>query len=89
MQEAARVVPGVHLVHVAVDGPEVTADVFGSEPVVMAEVAFTVEDVNERRRLVRTLDLWNRLSRRLTLIQGEDGVVSLVDEEGVFDAALR
>ena len=89
MQGEVTVVPGVQLVHVETDGPEITADVFGGgEPVVMAEVVFCIDDPVERQRLVRTFEAWQGEGKPLTLVQGRDGVVSLVDERGAFGSAL-
>lgn len=89
MKDAVNVVPGVQLVHVSTDGREVTADVFGGdERVVVAEVVFCIEDPVEHQRVVSTFWTWEDQARPLTLVQGEDGVVSLVDEDGVFESAL-
>ncbi len=88
MHPETNVIPGVQLVHVEADGPQVTADVFGGEePVIMAEVVFRVDDPSEHRRLVRTFETWEGQARCLTLVQGEDGVVTLVDEDGGFESA--
>lgn len=89
MHGEANVVQGVRLVHIDVDGSEVTADVFGGDdPVVMAEVVFRIDDATEQELLVQTFQAWERRSTALTLVHGEDGVVSLVDEDGAFQAAL-
>ncbi len=83
MQGDAEVIPGVQLVHVDRDGQEVTADVFGgSDPVVMAEVVFRVEDPVAHERLVHTFEKWEDQARPLTLVHGEQGVIALVDEDG-------
>ncbi|MDQ4068078.1 MAG: hypothetical protein M3203_01155 [Actinomycetota bacterium] len=78
-------IPGVQLVRVETDGPEITADVFGGEePVVMAEVVFRTDDSNEHQRLVRTFAKWEDQGTPLTLVHGEDGVVTLLDEDSVL-----
>ncbi len=89
MRGDATVIPGVQLVHVEMDGQEVTADVFGgNEPVVMAEVVFRVDDPVDHERLVETFERWEDQARPLTLVQGEDGVITLVDEGGAFGSPL-
>jgi hypothetical protein len=85
MQGETNLIPGVQLVHVETDGPEITADVFGGgEPVVMAEVVFRTDDTSEHQRLMRTFEQWESQATPLTLVEGEDGVVTLVDEEAVI-----
>ncbi len=85
MQGETNLIPGVQLVHVETDGPDITADVFGGEePVVMAEVVFRTDDATEHQRLVRTFEKSEDQATPLTLVQGEDGVVTLVDEEAAF-----
>ena len=85
MQGETNLIPGVQLVHVETDGSEITADVFGGEePVVMAEVVFRTDDTYEHQRLVRTFERWESEATPLTMVQGEDGVVTLVDEEAVI-----
>ena len=85
MQGETNLIPGVQLVHVETDGSEITADVFGGEePVVMAEVVFRTDDTSEHQRLVRTFERWKSEATPLTMVQGEDGVVTLVDEEAVI-----
>ena len=88
MQGEVTVVPGVRLVHVEPRGREITADVFGGEPVVMAEIVFRIDDPAELQRLVRTFEAWEGESKPLTLVQGRDGVVTLVDEIGAFRSGL-
>ena len=85
MQDETNLIPGVQLVHVETDGPEITADVFGGEePVVMAEVVFRTDDTTEHQRLVRTFERWESEATPLTMVHGEDGVVTLVDERAVI-----
>ena len=89
MGDLTVVIRGVQIVHVAVDGPEITADVFGGvEPVVAAEVAFRLDDPDEHHRLLQTFLAWERQARPLTLVHGRDGVITLVDEDGAFESAL-
>ncbi len=89
MQGEAKVIPGVQLVRIDMDGPEITADVFGgNEPVVMAEVVFSVEDPVDHERLAHTFKKWEDQAKPLTLVEGEDGVVTLVDEDDAFGGAL-
>ncbi len=89
MEGEANVIEGVQLLHVNMDGSEVTADLIGGEdPVVMAEIMFRTDDSLEYQRLVRTFEAWEQQATPLTLIQGEDGVVTLVDEEGTFQSAV-
>ncbi len=89
MEGEANVIEGVQLLHVDVDGSEVTADLIGGEdPVVMVEIVFRTDDPQEYQRLVRTFEGWEHRATPLTLIQGEDGVVTLVDEEGTFQSAV-
>lgn len=82
-------IQGVQLLHVEIDGPDVTADVFGGdEPGVMAEIVFRIDDPIEHQHLVRTFEAWERQARRLTLVEGKDGVITLVDEDGALYSAL-
>ncbi len=82
MPGEADLIRGVQLVHVDTDGPEITADVYGGEePVAMAEVDFRTLDSNEYRHLLRTFEKWEPEAAPLTLVQGADGVATLVDEE--------
>ncbi len=83
MQGESNLIPGIQLVHVEMDGAELTADIFGGEePVVMAEIVFRADDSTEYARLARTFEKWEEEATPLTLVQGEDGVVTLVDEGG-------
>lgn len=87
--ETTVVIPGVRIVHVETEGAEITADVFGGDgTVVVAEVVFRLDDTLEHLRLLHTFVTWERNARPLTLVQGRDGVVTLVDESGAFDSAL-
>ncbi len=89
MEGEAKVIQGVQLLHVEMDGPEVTADLIGGEdPVIMAEIVFRTDDSIEHQRLVRTFEKWEAQATPLTLVQGEDGVITLVDEDGAFESAL-
>lgn len=89
MQGEANVIQGVQLLHVETDGPQVTADLIGGEdPVVMAEIVFRTDDSSEHQRLVQTFQKWEGQATPLTLVQGEDGVITLVDEDGTFESAL-
>lgn len=89
MHGEANVIQGVQLLHIDNDGGEVTADLIGGEsPVVMAQIVFRTEDSMEHQRLLRTFEKWEAQATPLTLVQGEDGVVTLVDEDGTFESAL-
>jgi hypothetical protein len=89
MDGEANVIGGVQVVHVEKDGPEVVADLISSgEPVLMAEVVFHSDDDTQHQRLVQTFERWEVEATPLTLVEGEDGVVTLVDEEGTFQSAL-
>ena len=88
MHDEANVIAGVQVVHVEHDGPELVADLIGSgEPVIMAEVVFRAEDDVQHQHLVGTFERWEGEATPLTLVEGEDGVVTLVDEDGTFQAA--
>lgn len=85
MDGEANVIPGVQVVHLEKSGPDVVADLIGTgEPVVMAEIVFRTDDVLERQRLVRTIERWEDEATPLTIVEGEDGVVSIFDEDGTF-----
>jgi hypothetical protein len=80
---------GVQLLHVEKNGQEVSADLIGGEdPVVMAEIVFHADDTTEHQRLVQTFETWEEKATPLTLVTGEDGVITLVDEDGTFESAL-
>jgi hypothetical protein len=88
MQGDANVIQGVQLLHVETDGDEVTADLIGGkDPVIMAEIVFRMDDSLEHERLARTFAKWESQATPLTLVQGEDGVITLVDEDGIFESA--
>ncbi len=85
-----QVVPDVQLVRVEAEGPMVTADVFGGDdPVVVGEVVFHVADPAEQERVVRTFQEWESEQRLVTLVQGDDGVVTVVDERDAFRRAVE
>ncbi len=85
-----QVVPDVQLVRVETEGPVVTADVFGGDdPVVVGEVVFHVDDPAEHQRVVRTFQEWESEQRLVTLVQGDDGVVTVVDERDAFKKAVE
>ncbi len=52
----------------------------------MVEIVFRTDDSAEHQRLVRTFEKWEDEATPLTLVQGEDGVITLVDEDGTFRA---
>ncbi|HET9442050.1 MAG TPA: hypothetical protein VFO65_01935 [Acidimicrobiales bacterium] len=80
----------VQVVHVEADGTTVSADVFGGEDgVIMGEVVFRIEDPVERARVLRTFREWEGSACPVTLIEGEDGVVTLVDEARAFGTAIE
>ncbi len=86
----AHVIQGVQLLHVELNGAEVTADLIGGhDPVIMAEIVFRMDDSMEHERLVQTFETWEDQATPLTLVQGEDGVITLVDEDGIFQSALE
>ncbi len=90
LERGARVIPGVQLLRVEQDGPVVRADVFGgNEPAVVGEVEFRIDDPTEYRRVVQTFRAWEGNANMLTLVQGEDGVVTLVDEGEAFNSAVN
>ena len=83
MKGKATVIPGVQLLHIERDGPEVCADLFGGDDlVIMAEIVFRADDSAEHRRLVQTFETWEANATPLTLVQGEDGVVTLLADDG-------
>jgi hypothetical protein len=89
MEGEANVIAGVQVIHLETAGPELVADLIGSgEPVVMAEVVFRSEDRAEHQRLLRTFAKWEGEATPLTLVEGEDGMVTLFDEEGTFESAF-
>ena len=89
MHDKAEVIQGVQLLHVEKNGQEVSADLIGGEdPVVMAEIVFHADDTTEHQRLVQTFETWEAKATPLTLVTGEDGVITLVDEDGTFESAL-
>ncbi len=53
---------------------------------IMVEIVFRTDDSAEHQRLVRTFEKWEDEATPLTLVQGEDGVITLVDEDGTFRA---
>ncbi len=85
----AHVIQGVQLLHVELNGAEVTADLIGGhDPVIMAEIVFRTDDVMEQQRLVQTFGSWEARSTPLALVHSQDGFVTLSDEDGVFASAL-
>lgn len=90
MERGTRVFSGVQLLRVEEDGPVVRADVFGGEePLVMGEVEFRIDDPTEYRRVFHTFKTWEGNSSLLTLVEGEDGVVTLVNEADAFNSAVN
>lgn len=90
MESGARVIAGVQLLRVEQDGPVVRADVFGgNEAAVVGEVEFRIDDPTEYRRVVQTFRAWEGNANMLTLVEGEDGIVTLVDEGDAFNSALN
>ena len=88
MEGHAHVIADVQVVHIEQDGRVLVADLVGSgEPVIMAEVEFRSGDDAEHRQLVETFQRWEGAATPLTLVEGEDGVVTLVDEDDLFRAA--
>ncbi len=83
-------VPGVQVLRVEQDGPAVTADIFGGDnPLVMGEVEFRIDDPIEHQRVYRTFKEWEGKANLLTLVEGEDGVVTLLDEAGTFASSME
>ncbi|HEX2043943.1 MAG TPA: hypothetical protein VHF24_15035 [Acidimicrobiales bacterium] len=83
-------IQGVQLLHVEMNGAEVTADLIGGrDPVIMAEIVFHMDDSMEHQRLVRTFEKWEDQATPLTLVQGEDGVITLVDEDGTLESVFE
>ena len=81
-------IPGVQVVHIEQDGEVIVADVIGcGEPVIMAEIVFRADDDAEHRHLVSIFQWWEGAATPLTMVEGEDGVVTLVDEAETFRAA--
>lgn len=90
MERGPHVVPAVQVVRVEADGPMVSADVFGGEDgVIMGEVVFRIEDPAEHERVLRTFREWEGSASPVTLIEGEDGVVTLVDEARAFGPGIE
>lgn len=90
MEQGSRVIPGVQVLRVEQDGPVLTADVFGGEEaVVVGEVEFRIDDPAEHERVFRTFKEWEDKSSVLTLVEGEDGVVTLLDEATAFGSAME
>lgn len=90
MEQGSRVIPGVQVLRVEQDGPIVTADVFGGEnPAVMGEVEFRIDDPAEHERIFRTFKEWEDNANVLTLVEGEDGVITLLDEGSAFTSAME
>lgn len=89
MRGESNVIQGIQLLHVEMDGTEVTADFIGGrDPVLMAEIVFRTDDSLDQARLLRTFEKWEDEATPLTLVQGEDGVVTLIDEDGTFRSAM-
>jgi hypothetical protein len=88
MDGRANVIADVQVVHIEQEGRELVADLIGSsEPVVMAEVMVRSADDREHREVVAMFERWEGAATPLTLVEGEDGVVTLVDAEAPFRAA--
>ncbi len=90
MQPGSRVIPAVQVLRVEQDGPVLRADVFGGEdPAVMGEVEFRIDDPTEHERVFRTFKEWEENANVLTLVEGEDGVITLLDEASAFTSAME
>lgn len=90
MEQGSRVIAGVQVLRVEQDGPVLTADVFGGEEaVVLGEVEFRIDDPAEQERVFRTFKQWEDNANVLTLVEGEDGVITLLDEATTFSSAME
>lgn len=85
MAARARLVPGVQLVHVQSDGEVLSVSVFGGEEAVMAELSFPIPDPLEHHRALRACTRWASEARPVTLVEGVDGVVTLVDDRDALN----
>ena len=81
------VVQGVQVLEVEIDGDEIRVDVFGGEDCLCGVVIYRFTDREEREYHYRTLTSWRDENTCVTYVS-RDGLVSLVEEEALFNAAL-
>ncbi len=81
------VVQGVQVLDVSVEGDEIRVDVYGGEDCLCGVVLYRFADREEREHHFRTLCSWRDDQTCVTYVS-RDGLVSLVEEEALFNAAL-
>jgi hypothetical protein len=84
---AIDVVQGVQVLDVAIEGDEIRVDVYGGEDCLCGVVLYRFPDPDERDHHFRTLSRWRDDETCVTYVC-RDGLVSLIEEEALFNAAL-
>jgi hypothetical protein len=87
-EERLRVLSGVAVCGVAVDGDDVYVGIYGGSTMACLSVCFTYDDESARDTDVAALLAWDRAGTTLTLVSG-DGMVSLTDDRRLVERAGR